>query len=110
MTQESRFENLSIYDKPLVSPTTVHGMWIKNMIKQGFQISDIDSAIDNYLSLKGIIPIKELSQQEKKRGKRKYFENGTIAVVEGKIILSSFYWHYQNLMKTIKHKLQKKKL
>lgn len=77
-------ENLSIYDKPLVSPTTVHGMWIKNMINHGFQISDIDSAIDNYLSLKGIIPIKELSQQEKKRGKRKCFENGTIAVVEGK--------------------------
>lgn len=77
-------ENLSLYDKPLVSPTTVHGLWVKNMIKHGFQVSDIDSAIDNYLSLKGIMPIKELSEQEKKRGKRKCFENGTIVVVEGK--------------------------
>ncbi len=35
------------------------------MIKHGFQVSDIDSAIDNYLLLKGIMPIKELSEQEK---------------------------------------------
>lgn len=103
-------ENLSLYDKPLVSPTTVHGLWVKNMIKHGFQVSDIDSAIDNYLSLKGIMPIKELSEQEKKRGKRKCFENGTIVVVEGKNNIEFFLWHYQNLMKTIKPRLQKKKL
>ena len=62
-------ENLSLYDKPLVSPTTVHGMWIKNMVKQGFTIQDIDSAIDKYISLRNIEPVKILTPQEKKRGK-----------------------------------------
>lgn len=77
-------ENISLYDKPLVSPTTVHGLWIKNMVKHGFNINDIDIAIDKSISLRGINPVKELSRQEKKRGKLKCYENGTIAVVEGK--------------------------
>ena len=77
-------ENISLYDKPLVSPTTVHGLWIKNMVKHGFNINDIDIAIDKSISLGGINPVKELSRQEKKRGKLKCYENGTIAVVEGK--------------------------
>lgn len=77
-------ENISLYDKPLVSPTTVHGLWIKNMVKHGFNINDIDIAIDKSISLRGINPVKELSRQEKKRGKLKCYENGTIAIVEGK--------------------------
>lgn len=77
-------ENLSLYDKPLVSPTTVHGLWIKAMVKNGFQVKDIDLAIDRYITRKGIVSTKELTSQEKKRGKLKCFENGTIVVVEGK--------------------------
>ena len=76
-------ENLSLYDKPLVSPTTVHGMWIKNMVKQGFTIQDIDSAIDKYISLRNIEPVKILTPQEKKRGKLKCYENGTIVIIDG---------------------------
>ena len=76
-------ENLSLYDKPLVSPTTVHGMWIKNMVKQGFSIQDIDSAIDKYISLRNIEPVKILTPQEKKRGKLKCYENGTIVIIDG---------------------------
>lgn len=77
-------ENLSLYDKPLVSPATVHGLWVKAMVKNGFQVKDIDLAIDKYITIKRIVPIKELTRQEKKRGKLKCFENGTIVVVEGK--------------------------
>lgn len=77
-------ENISLYDKPLVSPTTIHGLWIKNMVKHGFNINDIDIAIEKSISLRGIKPVKELSRQEKKRGKLKCYENGTIAVVEGR--------------------------
>lgn len=77
-------ENIALYDKPLVSPTTVHGLWVKNMIKHGTSISDIDSAIDNYVRIKNIIPIKELTCREKSRGKLKCFENGTTVIIEGK--------------------------
>ncbi len=48
--------------------------------------------------------------KKKKRGKRKCFENGTIVVVEGKNNIEFFYWHYQNLMKTIKPRLQKEEV
>ena len=67
-----------------MSPITVHGLWIKNMVKHGFNINYIDIAIEKSISLRGINPVKELSRQEKKRGKLKCYENGTIAVVEGK--------------------------
>lgn len=39
-------EEISLCDKPLVSPTTIHGRWIKSMVRHGFKIEDIDSAID----------------------------------------------------------------
>lgn len=76
-------QDLALCDKPLVASTTVHGLWVENMLKHGFSIEDIDSAIDNYIHIKNIIPIKELTQQEKNRGKLKCFENGTVIIVEG---------------------------
>lgn len=77
-------ENLASCDKPLVSATTVHGLWLKNMVKNGISISDIDLAIDRYISNKNIRYTKELTIEEKNRGKRKCFENGTVVIVDGK--------------------------
>ncbi len=77
-------ENLALSAKPLVSSTTIHGMWIKNMIKNGFAVENIDTEIDKYISSRNIEPIKILTCQEKKRGKLKYFEKGTIVILEGK--------------------------
>ena len=59
-------------DKPLVSAAAVHGLLIKNMVKNGISISDIDLVIDRYISnqkprckQRGIN--KELTKEEKKR-------------------------------------------
>lgn len=77
-------EEISLCDKPLVSPTTIHGRWIKSMVRHGFKIEDIDSAIDKYIELRNIQPLKILSTQEKRRGKLKCFENGTTVIMKGK--------------------------
>ena len=76
-------EDIAKCDKPLVSPKTIHGRWIKNMIASGISKEDIDSCIDEYMNFKGINPIKTLSNTEKSRGKIKCYENGTIVVLEG---------------------------
>ena len=76
-------EDIARCDKPLVSPKTIHGRWIKNMIASGVSKEIIDSRIDEYMNLKGINPIRELSREEKKRGKTKCYANGTIVAMEG---------------------------
>ena len=77
-------EDLHLHNNPLVSPTTVHGLWIKNMMKNDFDVESIDFAIEKSISDLGIVPIKELPRKEKLRGKLKCYENGTIVVVPGK--------------------------
>ena len=37
-------EDLASYDKPLVSGTSVHGLWIKNMVKNGWLLCTADAA------------------------------------------------------------------
>lgn len=76
-------DDLSLYNKPLVSSRTVHGSWINHMIENGFQVEEIDEAIKSYFLLKGIEPVKELTPAEKGRGKKECYENGTIAIVKG---------------------------
>lgn len=75
-------ENLSKVNKPLVSPTTIHGQWIKCMNKRKVAISDIDAKIRDSLSLQGINPIKVLSRNIKDRGKVECYRKGTIAQYE----------------------------
>lgn len=80
-------EELSIVDKPLVSPTTIHGQWLKQMKKRGVAIPDIDDAIEQSLELQNITPRVEISPEVKTRGKCKCYPKGTIAVYEyGKTI------------------------
>jgi hypothetical protein len=76
-------EDIAGCDKPLVSPKSVHGRWIKYMIASGVSKEIIDSRIDEYMNLKGINPIREIPREEKKRGKTKCYDNGTIVAMEG---------------------------
>lgn len=75
-------ENLSIVNKPLVSPTTIHGRWLKCMKDRNVAISDIDAKISNSLKLQGISPMKVLSRNVKARGKLECYSKGTIAQYE----------------------------
>ena len=42
-------EDISSCSKPLVSPNSLHGRWIKAMVNNGFTIEDIDSKIHKCL-------------------------------------------------------------
>ena len=75
-------ENLSMVNKPLVSPTTIHGRWLKCMKDRNDAISDIDAKISNSLKLQGISPMKVLSRNVKARGKLECYSKGTIAQYE----------------------------
>ena len=75
-------ENLSMINKPLVSPTTIHGRWLKCMKDRNVAISDIDAKISNSLKLQGIRPMKVLSRNVKARGKLECYSKGTIAQYE----------------------------
>lgn len=68
-------ENISDIEYPLVSPNTLHGLWLKYMNHVG----DLDKKIE--LSLKNIIPMNECTHQEKMRGNLKSYSIGTVASV-----------------------------
>ena len=75
-------ENISMIDKPLVSPTTIHGGWLKCMKDRNVKISNIDAQISNSLDLQGIDPMKVLGRNVKTRGKLECYRKGTIAQYE----------------------------
>ena len=75
-------EDLSMVNKPLVSPTTIHGIWLKCMKDRGVAIPDIDGQISDSLNLQGISPMEVLSSDVKVRGKLECYSKGTIAQCE----------------------------
>ena len=44
-------EDISTCSKPLVSPNSLHGRWIKTMVNKGFTIEEIDNKIHNCLEM-----------------------------------------------------------
>lgn len=72
------------HEKKMVSPTSIHGIWINEMVKNGILVEDIDEQIENYLNENKIVPYKYLSKENKPRGKLKEYQEGTIALVNGK--------------------------
>lgn len=71
------------YDKPLVSPRTIHGKWINKIIENGMSIDELDSKIKKYLDMKKINPIHTFSKNEKTRGNLDEYPLGTIVIIEG---------------------------
>lgn len=65
-------------EKPIVSPSTIHGKWIKAVINSGISQSKIDEKINRYIQENNITPIKELSIEEKKRGNRLCYKRGMV--------------------------------
>lgn len=76
-------KSISESDKPLVSPNTLHGKWIENMINHNKSQEQLDEMIDKYIEKKEINLSSELSEEQKKRGKRKCYKRGTVVSVEG---------------------------
>lgn len=76
-------EELAIQTKPLVSPNTIHGQWIRRMEKKGWELKKLDEAIEKSIKLKGIRYVKKIERQNKDRGNLKQYERGEVVVVEG---------------------------
>lgn len=75
-------ENIAEHENPLVSPMTIHGMWIENMLKEENDLGQIDAAISRQLQNRRIVHT--LTRQEKSRGKLDCYETGTIVSIAGK--------------------------
>lgn len=75
--------DISLYSKPLISPKSLHGKWIKKMEESGKNLMDLDREIQHSLELYHIEPIKILTETQKQRGKREVYELGTVVVVKG---------------------------
>lgn len=74
-------EDISLCDKPLVSPHSLHGRWIKRMLEMGRKLSDIDEEIS--LCLQTQKKAKHVLEGNRERGKKEIYDLGTIAMVKG---------------------------
>lgn len=70
--------------KPLVTPNSIHGLWITKICKQ-LEISpeELDARIQKNLELQQVKPEKIISREEKTRGNLKSYPTGTVAVIDG---------------------------
>lgn len=75
--------DISLCNKPLISPNSLHGKWIKKMIESGRDLGDIDEEIESSLKKQRRVPYKVLSKEEKERGKREIYDLGTISILKG---------------------------
>lgn len=76
-------------DKPLVSPNTNHGRWIKHMLESGKSLSWIDSEISKSLKNRKEPIIQIFNKQQKSRGKLEEYAIGSIAIVNYE--MTTFY-------------------
>ncbi len=76
-------EDIEKVCKPLVSPKTIHGQWVKTMISRGETVENINQRVSDYFALCNKSPTKTLSENEKHRGNLDCYEKGTIAVLNG---------------------------
>lgn len=74
-------EDISLCNKPLISPNTLHGKWIKKMCEHKKDLQYINDAICACLNKQKKIPCETLQNRE--NGKKEVYELGTIAVVKG---------------------------
>ena len=88
-TFDTIFDDDPAVDKPLVSPNTNHGRWIKHMLESGKSLSWIDSEISKSLKNRKEPIIQIFTKQQKSRGKLEEYAIGSIAIVNYE--MTTFY-------------------
>ena len=68
--------------KPLVSPTTMHGQLINKLEEKGVTPQQLLEAIKGNLKVNKIEPIRTISRENKPLGEIECYEKGTIAIYE----------------------------
>lgn len=76
-------EDITSVDKPLISPISLHGQWIKRILKSSKTLEQLDKDIEEQFNNKNIIPTHNLSPQEKSRGKTSCYKRGTVISIKG---------------------------
>lgn len=76
-TFDTEVDETGTVDEPLVSPGTLHGIWLNECMKHEVRIDEINQKIDN--ALKNVQPERLL--KNKKRGKKKDYPIGTVAPI-----------------------------
>lgn len=66
---------------PLVSPNTLHGMWVRRHSSFGLTLDGVEKQIERSLQSEKVV--RSLSQEQKPRGNCREYSIGTIAAVEG---------------------------
>ena len=72
------------FKNPLISPKTIHSQWINRMKKNNVSLEAIEERIRQSFEIRNIKPIKTFTREEKARGNLNYYEEGTIAAIDGK--------------------------
>ena len=74
-------DDIALIDNPLVSPKSLHGQWVTNLLKAGKKRESLDEDISSSISRKDNSPKSEILQ--KSRGKRICYERGTVVALNG---------------------------
>lgn len=74
--------DISLCDKPLISPYSLHGRWLMKMAENGIETGKIDEAVRDCLR-KRKVKYETLPEEKKAAGKREIYPLGTVAMVKG---------------------------
>ena len=66
----------------IVSPETLHGQWINQLCSNGHTVEQLDQLIEKSLKELKDLEAVELSEQQKPKGKRRAYPQGTVAQVD----------------------------
>ena len=75
-------ESIVNVSKTLVSPNTIHGKFIKALMKYGMSKDEIDRRIMSFFDIKNIHPVMIYPLKYRPRGKRAIYEFGSVSVIE----------------------------
>lgn len=70
--------DITLVDKPLISPKSIHGQWINTTVNNGITLEELDSKIAQSIHVHNIQPVGSYTRQEKLRGKRDVYPLGTV--------------------------------
>lgn len=83
-------EDIADVINPLISPNSIHGKWIKSLLKTGYNLSEIDSVMDKNLKNHSIKPLKTIDYNKKTRGKTVVYPIGTVLPIKAKNNITFF--------------------
>lgn len=73
--------DITLVEKPLISPKSIHGQWVNTMINNGITLEELDSKIAQSIQVHNIQPVRSYTRQEKQRGKLDVYPLGTVIPV-----------------------------